>query len=121
KVRSELEAIRLQADRVLPAEAARQAQEFKARGDAALIRERGRAVSDALTLLYEAWQKAGPNAKQIALITELESILSSATDGVKKISIENLHVIDSGDGQTLANYIGTYPRMLNEVFNAVNQ
>lgn len=121
QVRAELEGIRLQTDRVLPAEANRQAQEYKARGDAALIREKGRAVSDALLLLYEAWEKAGPNAKQIALITELEMILNTATEGVKKISIENLHVIDSGDGKTLSNYIGAYPRMLGEVFAAVNQ
>ena len=121
EVRAELEAIRLQADQVLPADAQRQAEEFKARGEAAVIRERGRAVSEALTLLYEAWQDAGPNAKQITLIENLEAILAVATEGVKKVKIDGLHVIDSGDGQTLKNYMSAYPNMLGSVFEAVNQ
>lgn len=120
-VRADLETIRLQADAVLPAEADRQAKEFLARGEAALISERGRAVAEALELLYAAWQKAGPTAKQIALIEELESILEAAARGVRKISIDSISVIDSGDGETLPNYIGAYPEMLNKVFEAVDK
>lgn len=120
QVRAELEAIRLQVDQVLPAEAERQAKEFKARGEAALIRERGRAVSEALSVLYEAWQEAGDNAMQISLIENLESILKTATDGVKKVKIDGINVIDSGDGETLRNYIAAYPNMLGSVFSAVN-
>lgn len=120
EVRAELEALRLQVDKVLPAEAARMAKEFQARGDAALIRERGRAVSEALALLYEAWKEAGPNAKQITLIENLESILRTATDGVKRVKIDGLSVIDSGDGQTLRNYVAAYPGMLGSIFDAVN-
>lgn len=119
-VRAQLEALRLQADQVLPAEAQRQAKEYQARGEAALIRERGRAVSEALALLYEAWQEAGPNAKQITLIENLESILATATEGVKRVKIDNLNVIDKGDGSTLRNYVAAYPAMLNSVFAAVN-
>lgn len=121
QVRAELEAVRLQVDRVLPAEAKRAADEFKARGDAALIRERGRAVSEALALLYGAWKEAGPNAKQITLIENLESILSTAVDGVKKVQIDGLNIIDSGDGNTLRNYVAAYPGMLGSVFDAVHQ
>ena len=120
EVRSELEAIRLQVDKVIPAEADRQAKEFQARGEAALIRERGRAVSEALAVLYEAWQEAGENALQISLIENLESILKTATDGVKKVKIDGINVIDSGDGETLRNYIAAYPNMLGSVFAAVN-
>lgn len=120
-IRAELEGIRLQADRILPAEAERQAREYRARGEAAIIRERGAAVSLALTQMYEAWQAAGPNARQISLIENLESILASATEGVKKVKIDSLSVIDGGDGKTLQNYIAAYPGMLNAVFNAVEQ
>lgn len=120
-VRAELEALRLQVDQVLPAEANRQAKEYKARGEAALIRERGRAVSEALTVLHEAWKEAGPNARQISIIENLESILGAATDGVKKVQIKGINVIDSGDGQTLRNYISAYPGMLSSVFEAVNE
>ena len=120
KVRAELEGIRLQADKVLPADADRQAQEFKARGEAAEIRERGRAVAQALALMYAAWQEAGPSALQISIIEDLESIMDSALKGVRKVDVKSLSVIDGGDGRTLRNYIAAYPAMLGEVFAAVN-
>ncbi|MCW5937312.1 MAG: hypothetical protein KIT11_08405 [Fimbriimonadaceae bacterium] len=121
EVRSQLETLRLQADQVLPSEAARQAEEFKARGRAALIRERGRAVSEALDLLHEAWSKAGPSAKQIAVIEDLEKLIQAAVDGVKRIEVQSLNVIDSGDGRTLPNYIAAYPEMLGSVFEAIEK
>ena len=121
KVRAELEGIRLQVDKVLPADADRQAQEFIARGDAAEIRERGRAVAEALSLMYEAWRKAGPSALQISIIEDLEAIMESALRGVKKVQVQSLSVIDGGGGKTLSNYIAAYPGMLNEVFDAVDK
>lgn len=121
QVRAELEGIRLMVDKVLPSEAKRQAEEYRARGEAALIRERGRAVAEALTVLYEAWQKAGPTAKQIALIEDIEKIMAAATDGVKKVEIGSISVIDNGSGNTLPNYVAAYPQMLKSVFEAVDQ
>lgn len=118
-VRSKLEAIRLQADQVLPAEAERQAAELRARAQAAYIRERGRATSEALSLVHEAWKEAGASAKQIALIEDLEKILAAACKGVSKLQVETIHVIDSGDGKTLPNYVAAYPEILNTVFDAV--
>ncbi|MBL8068673.1 MAG: flotillin family protein [Armatimonadetes bacterium] len=120
-IRAELEGIRLMADRVLPAEANKVAEEFRARGEAAIIRERGAAVSQALELMHEAWKEAGPNAMQISLIENLESILATACRGVQKVKIDGLSVIDSGDGSTLKNYIAAYPGMLDAVFDAVDK
>lgn len=121
RVRAELEGIRLNVDKVLPAEANRMAKEFMARGQAAEIRERGRAVAEALDVLYKAWEEAGPSALQISIIEDIEAILESAVRGVRKIEVKSLSVIDGGDGKTLSNYIGAYPAMLNEVFAAVNK
>jgi flotillin len=121
QVRAELAGIRLQADEVLPAEAERIAEEYRARGRAAIIRERGAAVSQTLDLLYAAWQKAGPNAMQIAIIEDLEKILGAAAEGVQKIDVGQITVIDGGDGRTLPNYISAYPEMLNSVFDAVDK
>ncbi len=120
-IRAELEGIRLTADTILPAEAERQRREYQARGEAAVIRERGLAVSHALELMHAAWAEAGPNAMQISLIENLESILKAATHGVQKVRIDGLSVIDKGDGSTLRNYIAAYPAMLDSVFDAVNQ
>jgi len=41
--------------------------------------------------------------------------------GVKKIDVKALSVIDGGEGKTLSNYIGAYPAMLGEVFDAVDK
>jgi flotillin len=121
QIRAELEGIRLQVEQVLPAEAQAQAEAYLARGRAALIRERGRAVSEALGLLYGAWKAAGPNAKQIALIEDYEKLIAAAAKGVDKIKVKNLSMIDSGAGRTLPNYVGAYPEMLGAVFAAVEQ
>ena len=118
-IRAQLEEIRLKADTVLPAEAGKTAQEFRARGDAASIRESGRAVGQALDLLRKAWVEAGDNALSIYLIEDIEKILKSAAKGVAKVKIENLNMIDGGDGKVLSGYVSAYPAMLSAVFDAV--
>ncbi len=119
QVRAEVAKIRLQADTVLPAEAERTADQFRARGDAAAIRERGKAVGAALDALRGAWADAGQNALSIYLIEELEKILLQASEGVARVKIENLQIMDGGDGQTLSNYVSAYPAMLASIFDAV--
>jgi flotillin len=121
RVRAQLEAIRLQADRVLPAEAQLVAREYKAKGDAAQIREKGRAVSEALDSLHTAWGHAGENAVSILLIEDIEKIMRAASEGVGKIKIENLSIMDSGDGKTLTSYVAAYPQMLASIFEAVTK
>jgi flotillin len=120
QIRAQLEEIRLGADTVMTAEAQKTAAEWRARGEAATILERGRAVAKALDLLHEAWAAAGDNALSIYLIEDLEKILKSAAHGVTKIKIDNLSMIDAGDGQTLAAYVGAYPAMLTSIFDAVS-
>ncbi len=78
-------------------------------------------MAEALDLLHAAWQQAGPSATQIALIEELEPILKAATDGVKKVQINSVSLIDSGDGRTLSAYLGAYPDMLKTILDAVNE
>jgi flotillin len=118
-IRAELEGIRLHTDMVLPANAQQAAQEYKARGDAAILRERGNAAGQALEMMNSAWQEAGPNAASIYVIEEIEKILSKAAVGVAKLKIDNLSLIDSGDGKTLSNYVAAYPAMLVSVLDAV--
>lgn len=121
KIRAELESIRLNAETVLPSEADQIAKSFIARGDAAEIRERGKAVAEATDLLTEAWRDAGENAMAIYLIQEIDNILETIATGVSKIKIDNLNVIDSGDGTTLAAFSGAFPRMVRVAFDAINE
>lgn len=121
QVRAELEVLRLRVDEILPAEADRESQQLHARGQAAYIRERGRAVAEALDMLVQAWQKAGDKALQIAIIEDLEKILEAAIRGVNRIDVKAVNVIDSGDGSTLSNYLKAYPDMLENVFAAIDR
>lgn len=118
-VRAELEKVRLQVDQVLPAEALQRAQELKARGDAAILRERGMAASQALEMMNSAWKEAGDSALSIYLIEDFEKILASAAKGVAKVKIDSLQMIDGGDGKVLSSYIASYPAMLQSIFDAV--
>lgn len=120
-VRAEVEGIRLRTDQVLPAEAQQVAQEYRAKGDAAILRERGIAVGQALEEMNTAWTEAGDQALAIYLIEEIEKILGKAAKGVAKIKIENLDMIDGGDGKVLSNYMSVYPEMLGSVLDAVTR
>lgn len=119
KVRAELAELKLMADEIIPAEAERESKEYAARGEAAEILERGRAVTRTLEVLQAAWVKAGDNAMRIYLIEDLEKILTAASQGVTKLNISNLNMIDSGTGETLASYISAYPAMLDSIFQAI--
>ncbi len=119
KARAALEVIRLQCDQVLPAEAHRQGQELKAKGDAALLRERGYAISESLELMNGAWNDAGDSALAIYLIEDIEKILSSASKGVAKVKIDNLQMVDGGSGRVLSGYVSAYPEMLKAMLQSV--
>lgn len=118
-LRAQVEAIRLEADTVLPAEAARRGAELTARGQAAAVREKGRAMGESLDALQDAWAKAGPSARQIAVIEDLENLIARAAEGITKVKVQSIHVLDSGDGKALPNYLTAYPGMLNAVFQAL--
>jgi flotillin len=120
-IRAELEALRLQVETVLPAEARRIAQEFRARGEAAIVRERGGAVAQTVQMMHDAWSEAGDVALMAYLIDDIENLLAAAAKGVAKVKVDAVNVIDGGDGGALASYLGNYPEMLARVFNSVAQ
>lgn len=118
-LRAELEKIRLMVDQVLPAEANLVAQEHRARGEAAILRERGQASSQALDMMTQAWTDAGKDALAIYLMEDVEKILATAAKGVAKVKINEVNMIDSGDGKTLSAYVAAYPAMLAAVLESV--
>ena len=120
-VRTDVETIRLQSDQILPAEASQRAQQFKAKGDAAILRESGMATSQALEMMSSAWREAGDSAMTIYLIEDFEKIIATAAGGVAKVKVGSLNMIDGGDGKVLSSYISSYPAMLASIFDSVNQ
>lgn len=115
EIRARLEHLRLMADVVLPAEFERKAQEMRARTDASSIAADGQAMAEVLRMMTEAWVKAGPDAKDIFLVQQLEQILATVTDRVKQLQIGEVTLIDSGDGTAIPEHIASMPAAVGAI------
>ncbi len=115
QIRQQLEKTRLVADQVLPAEAERQAAGLRARGQAAHIEADGRALAEVLDMMTQAWIEAGDDAKDIFLIQQLETVLSSVVERVNNVDVGEVVLLDSGDGDALPAYVSAYPAMVKRV------
>lgn len=118
-IRRELEQIRLQANVVIPADAERQAREFIARGEAAPIEENGKALAKVLQLLAKAWADAGPNAREIFLIQQVETLMETVVGKLGSLKVKEVNIIDPGDGSALPNYVAGFPSTVTSVFKSL--
>jgi flotillin len=121
--RAELAALRLQCDTVLPAEAARQAQEAQAAGDASPIVENGKAAAEALRLVAEQWRLAGPAGREIYVLQQLPALAEAAIGRVTQTEIEEAMVVEGDGGGGYAALAASHPmavaRVLRETALAV--
>jgi flotillin len=115
QIRRQVQEARLMADVVLPARAEQQVAAFKAKGDAAEIEETGRAMAHVLELMTTAWKKAGDDARDIFLIQNLEPILQTVVDRVNSVTIDEVTLLDEGNGESLARYTAGFPAMVNQI------
>ncbi len=121
EIRARLENLRLQAEVVIPAEFDRQAKAIEAIGKAAPTKENGEAAVEVLRLMSEAWKQMGPQAREIYVIQHLEELVGTVVDQLDDIEIDEVHVLDQGDGQGLSSYAATYPKMVAEVMKALKE
>jgi len=120
-VRRELEQLRLQAEVVIPADTDRRARELIAKGEAAPIEEDGKALAQALELLAAAWAKAGPNARDIFVIQQLERVLATIVARLAELRVGEVHLVDPGDGSALPNYLAGFPAAVTAVLKSFAQ
>lgn len=118
-VRLQLEKIRLQADQVLPAEAQREALELQAKAQAATITENGRATAEGLKLMADAWKAAGNHAQEIFIIQHIERLLSTVVNSVSGLEVDEVNLLDTGDGTALASYASSFPNMVSSVLTSL--
>ncbi len=121
ELRAKLEAIRLEADVVAPAEANLRAEEYRAKGEAAPIIATGHAQAEVSKLLSDAWIQAGGSAKDVFLIQQLEQILKTIVDRVGTLSVDKVNIVDSGDGRALPRYISAYPAAVSAVLKELQE
>ena len=113
-VRAELARIRLEADEVLPAEAARKARELLVRGLASSLKENARATASVNDMLTEVWCEAGDDAARVFLIQQLEAVLERAALVPGHVKLGDIHLVDSGDGSTVSNLANAYPDIMRK-------
>jgi flotillin len=118
-MRRELEAVRLQAEVVVPSEINREAAALGAAGHAATIAEDGRASAESLRLVADAWKAAGPSAPDMFLINKLEEITRIVVDSVGQIQLGPVQLIDNGDGLTFPRFAAAYPHAVATVLRSL--
>ena len=119
EVRQRLEQIRLKVEVMLPADAERRAQELMAKGEAATTEENGKALAKSLQMLAEAWAEAGENAKDIFLIQQLETVMSTVVNKLSALKVGEVHIIDPGDGSALPNYVAGFPATVTSILETL--
>jgi len=119
QIRGRLEKLRLEAETVVPADKKRAAQELRAAGDAAIRAETGRAQGEALDALLGAWRAAGEDANEIFLIQQIDRIIADVAAVTDRLDVNEVNLIDGGDGRTLARHVGSYPAVVSEIFDRI--
>lgn len=120
-VRAELERLRLEADQVLPAEAEKQAKSLIAKGNAAELAENAKAAALVNDMLNKVWQETGVDAAEVFLIQQIEMVLQEAAKIPNRLHMEQVNVIDNGDGKALANLMSVYPEIVRQFLDRVDQ
>ncbi|MEC4894783.1 MAG: flotillin family protein [Oscillatoria sp. PMC 1051.18] len=120
-VRAELERLRLEADEVLPAEAARQAKELQAKGEAAVFAENAKAAALVNDMLSQVWQETGTDAAELFLIQQIEMVLQQAAVIPGRVHLNKINVIDNGDGKALASLVNAYPEIVSQFLTQVDK
>lgn len=119
-IRAQLERLRLEADEVLPAEANKQAQKLQARGEASVLAENARAAALVNELLSQVWQETGTDASEVFYIQQIEMVLREAAKIPSRLNLEQVNVIDNGDGKSLASLVNAYPEIFRQFLDRVD-
>lgn len=114
-LRAELEKLRLQCDVVLPAEAARKAQELRARGAAAPKIENGKAVAEALRLVAAEWTEGGAAAREVYLLQQLRTLVSAAVYRVAQTEVGEVQIVDGEGAEQYIDVLASYPAAVSRV------
>jgi flotillin len=115
KLRKDVETSRLTVEVVLPAEANRAAAELTAQGQAAGRREQGAASAFAMAAMSQALQNAGSNAREMFVLSQLDTLVAEVAAKVKDVSLNRVHLVDSGDGKALAALLSSGPHAVTAV------
>ena len=72
-----------------------------------------------MRVLTEALQAAGPNARELFVLSQLDVLVAQVADKVKDLSVREIQIVDSGDGGSLAQVAAAYPAIVTEVLSTL--
>ena len=105
-----LQKTKLEAEVVTEADARKQAEELRAIGSAAEVREKGRANLEILEEQLAKIKAYGEVGVQVLMINNLPQITQTFADALKNLDIERLVVLDGGENRGgLANLVSGAP------------
>ena len=113
EAKAQAEEQRLIATQVKQANAARDVAKARAEGDAAQILEEGKARAAAVELIGKSIQQH-PEALKVMLTEMLPGVVAEITKTVANVQLDNITVIDSGDGRAIAGSAMGRAKMLTE-------
>jgi flotillin len=121
KVRADLERLRLQAEKVLPAQANQKAKELRARGMAAATAEDVKASALVNDLLTEVWEEAGNTAELVFLLQQIEMVLDHATRLPGRLHLKKITTLDGNDASSLASLVALNHVVVRQFFDQVKE
>ncbi len=121
KMRGELEQLRLEAEVTIPAEVDAQVRELFAAGQAAPIAADGEAMARSLQEVSGAWSDSGGKAMDMFVLQHLDTIFGDVAKAAQRVKVNEVNLIDGGDGQTIAAYASAYPATMGKLLNEVTK
>lgn len=118
-LRKEVESRRLNVEVVLPAEAQREAALLLADGESAPRKEQGLATAEAMRMLSEALASAGPHAREMFVLSQLDTLVAQVAEKAGALQVREIHIIDNGDGKSLPAIAASYPAVVTEVLRTL--
>ena len=121
KVRGDLETLRLQAEVTIPAEVDAQVRELFAAGQAAPIAADGEAMAASLDAVAAAWKDSGGRAMDMFVLQHLDAIFGDVAKAAQRLSVNEVNLIDGGDGKTIAAYAASRPATMAALLEQVSK
>ncbi|MBX3162538.1 MAG: flotillin family protein [Deltaproteobacteria bacterium] len=121
QIRGELEQLRLEADVTIPAEIDAIVRELFAAGQAASIAADGEAMAGSLAEVAGAWRDSGGRAMDMFVLQHLDEIFAAAAQATQRVKVNEVNLIDGGDGKTLPAYAASYPATMGALLDQVTR
>ena len=77
-------------------------------------------MAEVLQMMTDTWHTAGKDAKDIFLIQQLEQVLQTVVLRVQNLQIDEINLLDGGDGEALPRHISSYPAMVRQVLEELH-